>query len=346
MPSAARIRFAKFRITVVTIVALVIMGVLFWLLTGGTLLTQKVPIYLYINDATGLSPESVVSVNGVDVGKVRSVEFSGSRAPNRTVRVVLDVESDFLLSIPVDSTTDISTDNIIGDKYVDITRGRSGMHLQPGSELIYKPSPELLKTLDLAQFDQQLRATDALLSDIEQGRNFVGQLILKDDFYNQLRARVAGLERTIRTAAQSTNEVGKITYTDQLYRSIQAPLLQLDDMLSHIQAGQGALGGWLRDDAAYAQLLHQTDDLRRSFAGIHSGTLFQTDDLYTSWNRALGSMIRSVDDFNSTPLLNTSEVYDNLNGFAKEMRDAFGDFRRNPQKYLRIKLFGKDTTAP
>ena len=138
MPSAARIRFAKFRITVVTIVALVIVGVLFWLLTGGTLLTQKVPIYLYINDATGLSPESVVSVNGVDVGKVRSVEFSGSKAPNRTVRVILAVESDFLPDIPVDSTTDISTDNIIGDKYVDITRGRSGMHLQPGSELIYK----------------------------------------------------------------------------------------------------------------------------------------------------------------------------------------------------------------
>jgi phospholipid/cholesterol/gamma-HCH transport system substrate-binding protein len=249
------------------------------------------------------------------------------------------VESDFLLSIPVDSTTDISTDNIVGDKYVDITRGRSGMHLRPGSELIYKPSPELLKTIDLAQFEQQLRATDAVLSDIEQGRNFVGQLILKDDFYNQLRVRVAGLERTIRTAAQSTNEVGKITYTDELYRSIRAPLLELDDMLSQMQAGQGTLGEWLHDDASYAQMLHQFDDLRRSFADIHSGPLFQTADMYVAWDRALGAMIQSVDDFNSSPLLTTSEVYDSLNGFAKEMRDTVGDFRRDPQKYLRIKLF-------
>jgi phospholipid/cholesterol/gamma-HCH transport system substrate-binding protein len=346
MPSAARIRFAKFRITAVTFVALVIMAVLFWLLTGGTLLKQKVPLYLYIDDATGLSPGSSVSVNGVDVGKVKSVALSGSRVPNRTVRVVLDVETDYLPSIPIDSTTDISTENPVGDKFVDITRGKSGTYVQPGSELIYKPSPELLKTIDLAQFDQQLRATDAFLSDIEQGRNFVGQLILKDDFYNQLRGRVAGLERIIRTAAQSTNEVGKITYTDELYRSIQAPLLELDDMLSHIQAGQGAFGGWLRDDAAYAQLVHQMDDLRRSFADMHSGTLFQTDDLYTSWNRALGSMIQSVDDFNSTPLLTTSDVYDNLNGFTKELRDTLSDFRRSPQKYLRFKMFGKGPAAP
>ena len=154
-----------------------------------------------------------------------------------------------------------------------------------------------------------------------------------------MRVRVAGLERTIRTAAQSTNEVGKITYTEQLYRSIQAPLLQLDDMLSHIQAGQGNIGGWLHDDAAYAQMRHQFDDLRHSIANIHSGTLFQTDDQYMAWNRALGSMIQSVDDFNSSPLLTTSEVYDNLSGFAKELRDTLGDFRRDPRKYLRIKLF-------
>jgi hypothetical protein len=46
-----------------------------------------------------------------------------------------------------------------------------------------------------------------------------------------------------------------------------------------------------------------------------------------------------VDQFNRTPMMETSSVYENLNGELKEFRDSMRDFRLNPKKYLRLKFF-------
>jgi hypothetical protein len=42
---------------------------------------------------------------------------------------------------------------------------------------------------------------------------------------------------------------------------------------------------------------------------------------------------------NADPMLVRSETYDNLNGLAKEFRDTVRDFRQDPRKYLRLKVF-------
>jgi len=52
-----------------------------------------------------------------------------------------------------------------------------------------------------------------------------------------------------------------------------------------------------------------------------------------------------VDSLNRSPLLVTSDVYDNLSGAAKEMRDAIRDFREHPQKYLRLNLSKRGATV-
>ncbi len=38
-------------------------------------------------------------------------------------------------------------------------------------------------------------------------------------------------------------------------------------------------------------------------------------------------------------MLTTSAVYDNLQGMAKELQTTTKDFRENPKKYLRFKVF-------
>src|ERR1041385_7674531 len=123
MPSAARVGWAKFRVFFVVVVALIILGTLAYLLTGGTILSEKTTLYLYIPDATGLGDGSPVRVNGIGVGTVDTVELSGSAQPNRVVKVSLRLERAKLSSIPVDSYAQLSTETLIGDKYVDITSG-------------------------------------------------------------------------------------------------------------------------------------------------------------------------------------------------------------------------------
>ena len=310
-----------------------------YLLTGGTFLQAKTYIYIYLPDATGLSAGSPVRVDGIGVGKVTRVELSGSNQPNRVVKVTMSIARDRLISITDDSTAETSSDTLVGDKFIDITSGTSAGHVMPGGELQYKSSGELMARLDLSQFQQQMHLIEQLLDDIDQGKSPLGAFIKGDAIYNDLLRKVAELQRGIHVAADTTTAVGQALYTDTLYRQITEPLRQLDRGLAQLQAGQGSGGALLRDTRQYEQALTQAADLRRSIHDLRGAPMMTDERAYNDWTRQVNAIIDMVDQFNASPLLTNSAVYDNLAGVAKELQTTTKDFRENPKKYLRVRVF-------
>jgi phospholipid/cholesterol/gamma-HCH transport system substrate-binding protein len=339
MPSARRVKWAKFRVSAVCLVGLLILLTLTYLLTGGALLQPKATVHMFVPDATGLAAGSPVRVDGIGVGKVSAVSLSGSQQPNRVVRVTITVVRERLGSIPADSFAQLSTDTLIGDKFVDITSGQDRNHVAPDGELTYKDQPELMKSLDLSQFQQQLRIVDATLTDIEQGKGLVGQFILGEEVYNSLLKKLAGFQSEIRAAADASSSVGRILYSDEMYRQIGDPVAEFDRSLARIQSGQGAAGQWFRGTAQYEQLRAGARDLLHSLSDLRAKEVLRSDRQYVDWNRTVTSLIQSVDEMNASPLLNRSDAYENLNGFSRELRDTVRDFREHPGKYLRLKVF-------
>lgn len=339
MASARGVSWARLRVIVVSAAALAILSVLVYLLTGGTLLTEKATLYLLIPDATGLEPGSAVRVNGIAVGKVDSVALSGSNEPNRIVRLVMKLENDKLSDIPVDSTAQIGAEGVQGDRFVDITQGRAPAHIRANSEIMYKSAPELVKTLDLQQFTQQLRLVDATITDIEQGKGRVGEFVVGTEMYEDLRKALADVDKSFRQAVSATGNVGGLLRTDQWYRQMRDPVMELDSRLARIQSGQGSLGRLLRDDGQYNRLREQAASLRKSIGDFRKEPFLTSDELYLSWNRGFGSLIQRVDGIDSSPMFRTSETYDNLNGFLHDLRTTVHDFRESPQKFMRLKLF-------
>ena len=338
MPTPRQVTWAKFRVAMAVVAAVAIMSVLVYLLTGGTLLTAKATVYIYIPDATALSSASPVRVNGVDVGRVVNVALSGSTEPNRVIRVTLEIEQNHMPDIPADSYAQVSTDNVVGDKYVDITRGRTAAGIRPNGEIVLKGQPELLKTLDLQQFEVQVRTVEATLDDIEQGRSELGKFILGEDTYKDILRWVGDLHNGLQATARTTNAVGSIIYTDQLYRQIEEPAAKLDSGLARLEAGEGQLGRLLRDDAQYVQLRDMIANLRKTVASVQSNQLVQSDEQYAEWNQMLASFIKNVDEVSASPLLGTPSEYENWIGISKELRAGLADFRKDPRKFLRVKI--------
>src|SRR4051794_23237710 len=177
MRSKQRVQWAQLRVGFVSIVALLILSVLLYLLTGNALSPEKARLYLYVPDATGIAQGSPVRVDGIDVGKVGTVGLSGSKDPNRVVRLTLIVDRDALALIPTASYAELGTDSPVGDKFVDITSSGRGP-MTPGSELPYRVPTDVFKTLDFEQFAVNLRQMDAILTDIETGKSRVGQFVM------------------------------------------------------------------------------------------------------------------------------------------------------------------------
>jgi len=339
MPSRATVRWAKFRATVLSAVALLILGVLFYLLTGGTLLQPKTTILMYIPDATGLGEGSPVRVDGIGVGKVQAVVLSGSREPNRVVKVTMELTRQNLTVISVDSYAQLSTDSVIGDKFVDITSGTRPDRLTPGAELTFKEQVDMLKSFDMQQLEKNMQAMDAMLTGIEQGTSRVGQFIVGEGMYRNMLLRVGEFESSLREAVSTTSRVGQALYTDVGLRRIREPLAELDRSLARIQSGQGPLGEFLRDPAQYAKLRSQFEDVRRAMSEIRSREFIQSDRQYAEWNRTMDRLIKAVDELQAGPLFREPASHDSLKGLLLELRKTTGDFREDPRKFLRLKLF-------
>ncbi|HLI83779.1 MAG TPA: MlaD family protein [Bryobacteraceae bacterium] len=339
MPSARQISWAKIRVVFVAVAALSILSVLVFLLTGGTLFQSKTTLYLNLPDATGLSSGSAVRVNGIDVGKIQSVALSGSNQPDRVVKLTLQIETRYLPAIPAGSYAQIETETAVGDKYINIVRGTGGPPAAPYSTIPFRAQPELIQTLDLEQFNKQLRIVSALLDQIEQGKNPTGQLLLSDDLWNQARMEIGGFERDLSSLRKPGNPAGRWLYTGDDYRRIQEILQAVNQALDAIESGRVGAGKMLRTDTQYERLLRTVGNLKQSIQRVRTAPLIQSDEMYANWGRELQSLIRTVDQIEESPLLSTSQMYDNLTGLATQLQNTLRDFRENPQKYLRIKVF-------
>jgi len=336
MPSQQRVNWAKFRVTAVSAVSLLILFTLFYLLTGSTLLSPKVPLYLYMPDGEGLEAQAPVRVDGVDVGEVKTVTLSGLADPDRAVRVTMEIDRTRLVQMPANSEAEISSDTLIGDKFVDITSHPAPVALQPGGEIRLKKTTDIMKAIDILDLERQLRQMDAILQDLEAGRGDLGEFVRGHKMYDDVVRRFSEIEAAVRAAVAATTDVGRVLYKDELWRDFMEKAARVDQTLARLQSGQGADGHFLRDPAQYEQWRSMMGDLRKSAADLHAQPFMQSSEMYAGWNRSLEAIIQRVDTMNADPLFNTAETYERLLGTALEMQKTVRDFREHPGKFLKI----------
>lgn len=344
MPSAQRVQWAKIRIAVVAISAFSILAVLVYLLSGGTWLKPKAFLVTYIPDASGLSENSSVELNGVEIGTVDSLRLTKSKDLNRVVEARLKIQEDFLASIPSDSVTSIDSETMLGDKYIEIVMGKSPEHVRAGGELKFQPPANLLKSIDMEQFGVQLRAIDQVIRDIQEGKTGLGEFVTTDQMYTAVLTQIEGLEHALRSATDTHSRIGRFLYSAAIYNDIRTPLRELDERLARMQASP-----YLRDSAQYTQIRDRLAQIRRSLADLNSGHgaaggLLSSDAAYREWNRRLSGWIESLDALNYGEgalgrMIANSQSYESLDGALRSLRNTLKDFRENPGKFLRIKFF-------
>jgi len=334
MPSAERVTWAKFRVGATALVALAILSVLLVLLTGGRLFQKQDRLRTYLPDAAGMNPGTPVRLNGIPVGKIESVRFSGEKDLARVVEAVFMVEHRFMAQIPADSKATVTAGNVQGELFLDITRGLSRRTVASGGEIAFLPAPDVLKSIDLSQFERRLRTIDSLLTQIEQGQGRVGEFVKSDRLYRDTVARIADLEATVHRATSRQRTLGNLLYSDTAYQRAVAPLRRIDESLARLQKGE-----WLRDTGRYERLRAQMADIRKSLDRTRQSPFFASDAMYDGWTRGVAALARSVDEFNMRPAVQSAQPYEALNGAMRELAASMRDFRTDPRKYLRLSIF-------
>jgi phospholipid/cholesterol/gamma-HCH transport system substrate-binding protein len=355
MPSKEKVSFAQLKVGILAIVALSCIALLVFLLTGNMHWFQKdVPLHIYTSDAAGLVKGAPVRINGIQAGKVDTVDLSGETNPARIIKIDFHVEEDMLKQIPADSLGSISSDNLLGStKFLQINKGTSPTTVRSGATL---------KAVDTKQFDalvaqgfgilDSLQATldkvQNIVANVENGKGTIGKLLVDPTLANSLQATVSQVQLLVSTLNSKTGTVGHLINDNALYDQIQGVVNKIDQMTADLQQGKGSAGLFLKDPKLYndldkglTQINSILDDLNAGKGT--AGQLLKSDKLAKQLATVLDKVNLTLDKANSGQgtigqLLVNPALYEESTGTLRELHATLQDFRANPKKFLSIKL--------
>ncbi len=354
MAERARVRWSQLKVGAVALAAFIIIFVLVFLLTSSKgFLTHNVSLRTFMDDASGIANGSVVRLNGIPIGYLDELKLTNSRDPKRTVEFDMLVQSKYLPDIPVDSVAAISAANLLGDKFINITKGQSSQTVHPGAELRslqVQDIPELMaQSANLLQsFQTIVNRVDSLLAGVEAGKGNIGLFLKDEELYNRLTGIETETQRLLNEVHTGNGTISKLIHSDELYQEFRAPLQRIDAMLANLQAGQGTAGKLLTDPALYQDLRKSLNEMEALVADINAGKgtvgkLLKNDELANRMDALVAKIGTTMDKINAGQgtlgqFVVNPQLYDSLTGATREFQTLAKDMRANPKKVLTIRL--------
>lgn len=110
---------------------------------GGALKTGGYRVVAEFSNVGGLKPRANVSLGGVRVGAVESIDLDPQTFSARVVMVI----GDRFRSLPADTSASILTSGILGDQYIGLEPGGAPDMLKDGDKIMITQSALVLEQL-------------------------------------------------------------------------------------------------------------------------------------------------------------------------------------------------------
>jgi phospholipid/cholesterol/gamma-HCH transport system substrate-binding protein len=280
-------RELKTGIFAVVVIALFIWGYNY--LKGINLFDGKINTYFTeYNNVQGLNTASVVTINGVEVGKVVGITFNKDPEKRGQLIVEFSILEDFQFS--KNSVAKIYSASLMGGKSLAVVPSYEGEMAKPGDYLkgeiesdIFSTVTEKLNPLQ-AKVENVIVKADSLMGNLNDIIDLKTRINIKQsiaqlnatltNFHaasNNLNLLVSDnkikLDKTIDNAEKMTSNFKKLSDTlvqanlGVTVKNLQTTVTNLNQVLSKINSGQGSLGKLLKDDNLYSNLTNASKEL-------------------------------------------------------------------------------------
>lgn len=303
---------------------------------------QRYALKTKFGDIVGLKTGAVVRVAGVDVGKVTDIQFAGSE-----VEVTLEVNEAQQQRITEQSRASIGSLSLLGEPIIIISPSSQGRQLQDGDFIQSARGPAGIGDM-AGPVSAGVEEATRLIQDIRAGKGTVGKLVTDEALYREFNALVASAEGLVAGINRGQGTLGKLARDDAAYRQLNASLADLNAMTRRIRAGEGSLGRLLNDDAlarSLSQTASNVDDITAKLNRGEgtAGKLLTDKAVYERMNaitERIDKLLTAIEAGQGTAgqLLKDQKLYDNMNGTANELRSLIADIRKDPKKYLNVRV--------
>jgi phospholipid/cholesterol/gamma-HCH transport system substrate-binding protein len=343
MPRTRSLAWSELKIGVLAVVALVLTAVLVMAVGGASgFAWERYDLKTHFANVQGLKSGAIVRIAGVEVGKVTSVELVGAG-----VEVILSIKKENQPRVTSDSLASIGAMSLLGEPLIDVSPASTGTPLKDGDVIkSKKPASQLSDVAETA--NEGIVEATALLKDIRAGKGSVGKLFTEDKLYRDLNAFVDSANAVTASINNGKGTIGKLTNDPKAYNELEAALANLREMTRRINAGEGSLGQLMKDDKLAKSLTATTANFEQMSGRLNrgdntAGKLLTEKELYDKLNSTvnrLDELTKNLNEGKGTAgqLLHDTKLYDTMNSAATEIKSLIADIRKDPKKYLNVRV--------
>jgi phospholipid/cholesterol/gamma-HCH transport system substrate-binding protein len=343
MPRTRSLAWSELKIGILAVAAIVLALVLVVAVGGqGGFFWDRYELKTKFKDVMGLKGGAVVRVAGVEVGKVTDIDFTGAE-----VQVTFEINKSMQSRVTTDSHAAIGSLSLLGEPVIDVTAASTGTPLKNGDFITPGKIPGSIT--DVANTASEgLEEITGLLKDIRAGKGNVGKIFTDEQLYKEMTALVASAEGLATYVNSGRGTLGMLAKDPKAYREMEASLANLNEMTRKIKAGEGSLGQLLNDDKLAKSLSATSGNMEQISAGLRdgkgtAGKLLTDDQLWARINTLSDRIDKLVSGLeqgegSAGALLRDKQLYENINGTANEMKQLIADIRKDPKKFLNIRV--------
>lgn len=299
----------KTGIVTVIIIALFIWGYNF--LKGQDLFSASSRhFFVEYKNINGLNTASLVTINGLKVGKVDDISFDSKSGEKGNLIVKISLENDFKFS--KNSVAKIYSASLMGGQNLAIVPKYDGETAVSGDYLkgevesdIFSSVGEKLNPIQ-AKLQNVLVGADTLFNSINQ--------ILDEKSRKSLNRSIIGLEGTISDVRKTLSSVNNLLADNKA--NLDSTLINAKKITANFSK--------VSDGLVKANLGETVKKLE--------ATLMNVNGLLAGMKSGKGTLGKLMTD---------DKMYTNLTNASKEMEELLREMKLNPKRFVHFSLFGK-----
>lgn len=358
MARGKQLTWSELRVGLFVLVGLLILAVAIFYVTGVGVFGPKYRLKTYLPEVAGLATGAPVRLDGVEIGNVERITIVprvNGKPPDKmhNIEIGLRLDQRYQNDILTDSSATLVTEGLLGNRYVNIQRGYTGVPLKnndtvPGAEEkaikeVVERSADVLANLSALSEDVQ-----DLISGVREGRGTLGKLLTDDQAYKHLNNILAKGDEIASTVQSGQGTIGRLVMRDEMGNKVETTLDHVNTILADLRAQKGTLGKLLYDPTLYDQAKEAISNGNAVIGDVRAGkgtfgklatdeTLYnKLRDTSSNLSEATGKLNRS--DSTVGKLFSDPSLYNNLSSMSEDLRVFITEFRKNPKKYLTLKV--------
>ncbi|HVB36865.1 MAG TPA: MlaD family protein [Candidatus Acidoferrales bacterium] len=352
MAQRKQISWTELRVGLFVLAGLVLLGIAVFYVTGVNW-GAKYSLKTYLPEVADLQKGAPVSLDGVMVGNVENLTINPHPSDRmQNIQIDMRIDKRYQNLIRTDSQASLVTEGLLGNRYVNISRG-SGQVVQNQGTIPGKAGNDMQEIMERgveleANLGQLTQQVGDIIGAVRKGQGTIGKFIYDPSMYNHMNATVAKAESLISGVQSGQGSIGKMVASDDLYNKVNATAGRAEAIFNDIQEQKGTLGKLVYDPAVYDQTKQFLSNSNALLAGVRNGqgTLGKlvTDETVFTNLRDASANVRDVTAKLSNgqgslgKFFADPQLYNNMTGLTGDMRLMIGDFRRDPKKFLHVKL--------